>query len=740
MTRFNSLFYFFIFCFIASCGGNLPSTEDNTPSPVPSPSALSLKLTSPESVMEREIVFVDIDASANGQMISDLQLQQVNGPAITIEWLNDDKFKFLAPNLKESEIVTFSITATHNTNSLTKDISILVNAFPDVDLNIVKDSGFRNCLSDPFLDQGIETIQCDLAHIDSLAGIEQFNLLTTLVIDTPPEASRTRIRKSTQMNFEQDYSSLALVPQLTRLEVPWLADISRETLSALVNLTHLRSTGFVHIKDNIPFENMHFLKSLVISPPNCGDDLYRVFYADRIKLLKNLEELELSCVRIYGAKQLANLINLKYLGLHWNYLDELDFFKDLKNLKVLTIHHNRFVQSVQFTTWLYLDNVNITSQLETLSANIQTPLEWEFIKNQTELKNIEILDASGVNSLSPFSKLKKLESLHYEFLYSKTASLESFVYKGSPAWPNLKQLKLVHFAPSNLEFHENMPALTELSLDACSFWCSSYVDMSLLDEMKELRLLKLQNVSYEQSIEAIGNLSKLKTLHLTQQLVDATHFNIDGSPLSQLTQLEDLTLSDNQFSSLDFLTHLHNLRHYNSTPTLYSLLGETIKRNGSIYPELTNLSQLVSFNAKNIRNPSVLKDNTALKSLTLTDIKSNIDWINTLTSLEQLTIQYWLEETEEHAISFSALDKLEWLSLQGKVGNEIESIKNLPKLKYFRLETDLDMSYLSLSENSNIQRIHIHDRRREKEVLCPELLKLANTTNADVTTYIKCEL
>ncbi len=256
---------------------------------------------------------------------------------------------------------------------------------------------------------------------------------------------------------------------------------------------------------------------------------------DFIRQLRNLKRLDLS----------NNSDNLKLHSIAWENLEQLEElelsdngrglnlasipWEKLHNLKKLTIRNSQLTD---------IEALKGASSLEILDLSRNA---IQSISALAELKNLNYLDLSmnKIRDFSPLSGLSKLSSLKA----LSNVQNEDFCPLGSTC---------VYSPASFSDFESYCRFAFTLSTDDLSHWSGGATVMRLIQiaGVGDLRIDGCRDAQIE--------LSKLKTLDLSGS--PAMPYIEDISPVSPLTQLETLVLSNNDLRDIRPLSNLVNLK------------------------------------------------------------------------------------------------------------------------------------------------------------------------------------
>jgi len=322
-------------------------------------------------------------------------------------------------------------------------------------------------------------------------------------------------------------------------------------LEKLVNLKSLTCKG-IDLKCLQGLGSLEKLQRLELRIPEGVDELEDII---GLSDLANLAELSLIGSNIKSISGIEKLTNLEILDLPGgNY--ELSGLETLTNLTSLDI------SVTKSDSMKYLKNMQKLTSLNISCTNIK---DLESLSNLTNLTSLNI-SGKDINDLSCLSNLTNLTSLCISdatvFDISEIGKLTNLVSLDIRDIPikdisvigkltNLEILKMDDIDTKDIIALTNLSNLKELSISK-SINNSSYMDMSVLSQLKSLNYLSISNIKIS-DVSPIGELTNLTVLRLYSNAIS----NIDA--LSGLINLEELTLSDNNIKSVKSLSNLKNL-------------------------------------------------------------------------------------------------------------------------------------------------------------------------------------
>ncbi|TFG27271.1 MAG: leucine-rich repeat domain-containing protein [Promethearchaeota archaeon] len=210
--------------------------------------------------------------------------------------------------------------------------------------------------------------QCILTIIETLIRIDNIESKSVLYNEIKKIRKRKFIDKAKQYRniFRKSLKELSKIRKLKNLECRELADIliNYKTIEALIKRFF---TLYFKLENGL-------VTALDLSDLGWNVNVWKQKYAERIEEIseiigllnfKHLKTLDLSNNRIRNIKELTNLESLTHLYLANNKIDieNLEFFKNMPNLKFLDIHRNPIAEKINIQEIRQNMNVKIKKNL-----------------------------------------------------------------------------------------------------------------------------------------------------------------------------------------------------------------------------------------------------------------------------------------------------------------------------------------------------------------------------------------
>lgn len=533
---------------------------------------------------------IKLQTNENGEPFFKVSMiRTLTGRTITGDSINNSKNRFLEINVdpykKGLKIVSFYTTKPNKIEELQvwwnsmsvawKDYfgsdRIVYDTIAMSSISKILDSSFvipvkRNViLRDSFMIVGNDTLK--MSQITELYGHKPDTVV--FIDDTVSRMFNDTIKA----DLKPVYDKLEHFTNETDIDISGNTLIDNlEPLSELTNIVYLNCSN-TSISNINPIRNLNEIIKLDISHTGITDisnlkyingiqniraDSLHLSDISVVDFFNNLNNLSISNTDVYDISSLSGCNNLSNLNISDTKIKHLDALKDLKNLCDLDVANNR---------------VNDLSPLQGL-VNLQS------------LK----IDKTDVIDLSPLSGLDKLNDL--SCCNTQIKSLEPL-----NDLPHLSKIycdsTLINKETADIFMNENPRVLVIYKTYALELWWND-----LPTFWKEL-FAKQNNTGIDNpTTEELHSIINIKTLKIND--------SIDINPVSRLTNLERLDLSNSKIEDLSPLYGLYHLKSLNLKNTSVSDLSS-----------LENLSNLYELNIENtkVSNLKPLENLSKLKEI-----------------------------------------------------------------------------------------------------------------------------
>lgn len=558
-------------------------------------------------------------------------IRTIAGNTITGDSINNSRSRFLEINLdtykKELKIVSFYTTKPNAREELFNWWNSMSEAWKKhlaKDYYISEDVEFSSidkiltdgytifvkkeiALQDSFMIVGNDTMSMD--RIDELYGHSPD---TIVYID---EVVSRWVEDTVITSLSPVYKTLQQIAKTTEINVA--GDTNIENLNPLSELSELRflDCSDTKVSDINPIRNLNKIKELNISKTDVADisnlkyaNVVQVFKADNTKIsdisvvsfFKDLNNLSLANTNVNDINPLAVCINLTTLNLSGTQITDLTPLTNLLNLYDLDISNTPVSNISPLHALVNLHFLNIEgTQVTDLS-----PINNLDGLNEINFSNTQISD------LMPLDKMSRLSKIYCDNSLVDKKMTDTFMSSN----PNV----LVIYETKALESWWN--ALP-------SFWKDLLTDQAMTSKRPT-----------KEELHSIINIRNLKINHFIQ----------DAEPISRLTNIEFLDMSDSKIDDLSPLYGLHNLKSLNVKNTVVSDLSA-----------LSNLKNLKELNIENtdVKSLKPLYELSNLSIIHADGSKVNRDEVIGLKKQHrQLTVVY---QTDELRMWWGNLD-LSW--------------------------------------------------------------------------------
>lgn len=558
-------------------------------------------------------------------------IRTIAGNTITGDSINNSRSRFLEINLdtykKELKIVSFYTTKPNAREELFNWWNSMSDAWKKhlaKDYYISEDVEFSSvdriltdgytifvkkeiALQDSFMIVGNDTMSMD--RIDELYGHSPD---TIVYID---EVVSRWVEDTIITSLSPIYETLQQIAKITEVNVA--GDENIEDLNPLSELSELRflDCSNTKVSDINPIRNLNKIKELNVSGTDVADisnlkyaNVVQVFKADNtpisdisvVSFFKDLNNLSLANTNVKDINPIAVCTNLTTLNLSGTQITDLTPLTNLLNLYDLDISNTPVSDISPLHALVNLHFLNIEGTQVTDLA----PLNNLDGLNEINFSNTQISD------LMPLDKMSRLSKIYCDNSLVDKKMTDTFMSSN----PNV----LVIYETKALELWWN--ALP-------SFWKDLLTDQAMTSKKPT-----------KEELHSIINIRNLKVNHFIQ----------DAEPISRLTNIEFLDMSDSKIDDLSPLYGLHNLKSLNVKNTVISDLSA-----------LSNLKNLKELNIENtdVKSLKPLYDLSNLSIIYADGSKINRDEVIGLKKQQrQLTVVY---QTDELRMWWGNLD-LSW--------------------------------------------------------------------------------
>lgn len=453
----------------------------------------------------------------------------------------------------------------------------------------------------------------------------------------------------TEADMNELDRNLKLVTQKQSVDISGIREIiSVEPLSELSDLTYL-DISETSVDDITPLRNANKLKVLHANSTFIED-------ISALKYCITLEELEVANTNINDLSVLASLRNLKKLNVANTMITQLNQLKNCPNLTSVNLGGSKIFNIVSLRELTQLNNVDISNTI----VRDLSPIE--------SLKELQSLNISGT-AISNLQALSQMENLRE--LYCSNTSIKDLT-----PLKNHRRLTKIYCDNSQVDDAE----ASDFTKDN-PFTLVIYDTEALINWWNQLPIYwkavfsKQINLDSEPTTEQLHQIINMQEL----ELADNTYIQ-NLTPVSRLTNLKKLGISNTEITSLFAIQNLANL--------------EELNLNNTHINTLVPLQEM-----KNLKYLSIV--NTPITDLMPLANDSNIEVINAdntnITESEVIE----LKEQQPHVTVVYHSDRLEdWWSELDEVWKNI-FMSEIP------LQYPNTPSHLELQKIENIQEITI---------------------------------
>ena len=386
-------------------------------------------------------------------------------------------------------------------------------------------------------------------------GLSQ-NWKTRLGSDVILDDSTTlaELNTSSLSDFSEFDAKLKLVTQKQRVDISGIREIiSLEPLSELSDLNWLDISG-TSIEDLSPVRNLNKLKVLRANSTLIED-------LAALKYNITLEELEVANTTIEDLSVLASLRNLLKLNLNNTQVNRISNLKSCSNLISLNLGSTRIA------------NVGVLqdlTQLKSLDISNTSVRDLGPISNLKDLQSLNI-SGSAVSNLQVLSEMENLREL-----YCSNTSISDL----TPLKGNRRLSKIycdhsgIHDAEASAFTQTNPFALVIFDTEALKTWwrelpiywkavfskqiqVDSDPTTEQLHQIINMQELDLSGNTFMQNLMPVSRLTNLRSLNISNTEIGYLQ------PIQGLANLESLNISHTYISDLKPLHDMSNLKYLN---------------------------------------------------------------------------------------------------------------------------------------------------------------------------------
>ena len=362
------------------------------------------------------------------------------------------------------------------------------------------------------------------------------------------------LNTSSLSDFSELDAKLKLVTQKQRVDISGIREIiSLDPLSELSDLTWLDVSG-TSIEDLSPVRNLNKLKVLRANSTLIED-------LTALKYNITLEELEVANTTIEDLSVLASLRNLLKLNLNNTQVNRISNLKSCPNLTSLNLGGTRIA------------NVGVLqdlSQLKSLDISNTAVRDLGPISNLKDLQSLNI-SGSAVSNLQTLSEMENLREL-----YCSNTSISDL----TPLKGNRRLSKIycdhsgIHDAEAAAFTQTNPFALVIYDTEALKTWwrelpiywkavfskqikVDSEPTTEQLHQIINMQELDLSGNTFMQNLIPVSRLTNLRSLNISNTEIGYLQ------PIQGLANLESLNISNTYISDLKPLQDMSNLKYLN---------------------------------------------------------------------------------------------------------------------------------------------------------------------------------
>jgi len=392
--------------------------------------------------------------------------------------------------------------------------------------------------------------------------------------------------------------------------------------------------------------------------------------------IEQIEVLKVDDEDMTGIEKFTGLKALYLLYVDAEYIDDIALCTQLETLycidsftgtsynplKTLTGLKTFYIRGTS-PTIKDLSVISSFTNLENLSIDDTEILSISFVKDLKKLKTLRLAENDDLENFSGLGKVQSLECLITDLfgIYSDNAfykevvklkNLKTLALNGADnvdflnELPQLERLDIDSSDKDMLSAIGKMKNLKELTLDRCftSWW--NLEEMDYLKELKELRVLNIYSMEFEDAVNGVFQVESLEELHLTyctfREGPDEVLFS-DKLRVLDLrgTKIYGYSRNEGSLGYEEGSVAQGVLNAYTKAPALEEVYLDRYEIKNLL--EISNMPSLKRLSLQNCEltdsQKNVLKNATSLEYLNLSynDI-TDIDFAENLVNLQRLDI------------------------------------------------------------------------------------------------------
>ena len=372
---------------------------------------------------------------------------------------------------------------------------------------------------------------------------------------TDPTTGETTLRDKIFKNDMAELDAkLKLVTQRQRVDLSGIPEIiSVEPVTELSDLAWLDISG-TSIDDISPLRNANKLKTLHANSTLIED-------LSALKYCLTLEELEVANTTIDDLSVLANLPNLQKINLSGTQVGRVNGLKNCPHLTVLNLGGTRIpniaiVQDLPLLKSLDISNTAVRdlTPVATLKDLQNLNISGSAVANLqplNELENLRELYCSNtsVSDLTPLKNHRRLNKIYCD--HSKVGVAEA------SAFTNDNPFTLVIYDTEALRnWWDNLPMYWK-AVFSKQIQLDSNPTTEQLHQIINMQELDLSGNTFLQNLMPVSRLTNLKSLNISNTEISFLH------PIQGLTNLESLNIAHTYINDLKALEDMGNLKYLN---------------------------------------------------------------------------------------------------------------------------------------------------------------------------------
>lgn len=393
----------------------------------------------------------------------------------------------------------------------------------------------------------LQALYCEQTQINSLAPLNGISSLAKVFCD------KTQVSEAEANRFMQLNPSVLVIHQSAGLE-SWWSDMSPQWQAYFQN-----TLGIPPNPDRAQLQLIANVKEIDISRNTQIDEL------SPLRLLNNLERLNMDRTLVQDLTPLIGLRNLRYLSFSYTNVADLSPLRSLKELTFINFEFTPVQDLAPIAQLFALEEIQCDrTQIKSVAPLINLPVLRRIYCDQAPITRVEAEQL-----------MKQRPDI---LIIYRTEQLNSWWRQLPDSWQVLLRNHVSLTQPPTREELHSLVALSSIFIEGNR----AIMDLSPLKTFSQLKELTITGSAIS-NLEPLADISTLERLTINESPVrnlkaltdldQLRHLNIANTPirdledLNQLPQLESLNCSGTQINNLKPIRDHQNLNNLNFSNT-----------------------------------------------------------------------------------------------------------------------------------------------------------------------------